>query len=174
MLGSSLCEACKATLGPRSSGRPTMQMALSIALVCWALALGPSSGFSTTAYALPLVPEPCWKADCVTFCEGHNYPLYEILLYAFLLLKRGLGYLVEWKDGRGDRIRTYEPRDPKSYKLEICSTMLWLLPIKYWLISPIRNMLHTQSLMSVSCRFHINWACSSSNALSIFSSALCI
>ena len=41
------------------SGRPTMQMALSIALVCWALALGPSSGFSTTAYALPLVPEPC-------------------------------------------------------------------------------------------------------------------
>jgi len=75
------------------------------------------------------------------------------------------------KSGRGDRIRTYDLRYPKSLWSVICWTMIPKIWVKYGLICHIRNILHTQSLISVSCRCHVNWACSSSKALRILSSA---
>jgi hypothetical protein len=93
MLGSSSCETCKTILGPWSSRSPAMQMALSIDLVCRALALGTRSSFSTTTQAFPLLPEPCRKPNQVTFCKLHKFPFYRVLLYRFFVVKARVGLL---------------------------------------------------------------------------------
>ena len=92
MLGSSLCESRKAVLGPRASGRPSMELTAAHRESGGTLAQGPATGPGLAPNTLPVWAVEPWFG--VGFHCAQLSSVYGVLLYPIWMALLGMRDLV--------------------------------------------------------------------------------